>query len=224
MVCYCIILKSKAALEKPKPMKRTITILALALSMQAFSQMSVNRNRFNQFSFEAEYGLAHTRNPTQTDYKHVGVGFRYMMNEYWGVKVDYAHDRIADNGTRGTGSIYDRASVQAVYNIGRFLNFRDLTNSTVNVLLHSGVGYSRLNPFENRKFDNIGNFIIGGTAQVYISPSFALTGDVSGILNFRQHVRFDSSPIGESYTGKMLTATVGLTYYFGRNKNRSDWW
>lgn len=205
-------------------MKKTITILALALTTQAFSQLSATRNRFNQFSFEADYGLTHTRNPSQTSYKHVGVGFRYMANEFWGVKFDYAHERIDDNGTRGTGSIYDRASVQAVYNIGRLLDFRNLTGNTVNLLLHSGVGYSRLNPFEEKEYDNIGNFIIGGTAQVYISPSLALTGDLSGILNFRQQNDFYSQPMGRTYTGKMINATIGLTFYFGRNGNRADWW
>jgi len=205
-------------------MKKTITFLALALSMQAFSQMSVNRNRFNQYSFEADYGLTYTRAPNQTDYRHVGIGFRYMVNEYWGVKVDYAHDKIEDNGQRGTGSLYDRGSLQAVYNVGRFFNFRELTNSTVSLLLHSGVGYSRLDPYENKRYDNIGNFIIGGTAQVYINDSFALRGDLSGILNFRQQNYFDSLPVGKTYTGKMMTATIGITYYFGRNKNRSDWW
>ncbi|RDI12117.1 hypothetical protein [Flavobacterium sp. AG291] len=204
-------------------MKKTITILALALTTQAFSQLSVTRNRFNQFSFEAEYGLTYTRNPTQTSFKHSGIGFRYMANEYWGVKFDYAHDRIDDNGTPGTGSILDRASVQAVYNIGRVLNFRELTNSTVGLLLHSGVGYTRLNPFEERDYDNIGNFIIGGTVQLYINDSFALRGDLSGILNFRQQNSFYSEYNG-TYTGKMLNASIGLTYYFGRNKNRSDWW
>ncbi|MHA3789851.1 hypothetical protein ACX0HA_16710 [Flavobacterium hauense] len=205
-------------------MKKTITILALALSMQAFSQLSVTRNRFNQFSFEAEYGLTSPRGPAETSYKHAAVGFRYMANEYWGVKIDYAHDRIDDNGTPGTGSILDRASVQAVYNIGRVLNLRDLTNSSLNLLLHGGVGYSRLNPFENKKYDNIGNLIIGGTAQVYINSSFALTGDISGILNFRQQNSFDSEYLGRTYTGKMLNASIGLTYYFGRNGNRADWW
>lgn len=205
-------------------MKKTITILVLALSTQAFSQLSVTRNRFSQFSFEADYGLNYTRGPKQTSFKHSGIGFRYMANEYWGIKFDYAHDRIDDNGTPGTGSIVDRASVQAVYNIGRVLNLRDLTNGNVGLLLHSGVGYSRLNPFEDRKYDNIGNFIIGGTAQVYISPSFALRGDLSGILNFRQHYNFDSIPINDTYTGKMLNASIGITYYFGRNGNRSDWW
>ncbi|PZR16198.1 MAG: hypothetical protein DI539_17975 [Flavobacterium psychrophilum] len=205
-------------------MKKTITILALALATQAFSQLSVTRNRFNQFSFEAEYGLTHTRGPKQTSYKHSGIGFRYMQNEYWGVKVDYAHDRIDDNGTPGTGSIVDRASVQAVYNIGRVLNLRDLTNGNVGLLLHSGVGYSRLNPFEEKRYDNIGNFIIGGTVQVYINSSFALRGDLSGILNFRQQNSFYSEYLNENYTGKMLNASIGLTYYFGRNGNRSDWW
>jgi hypothetical protein len=147
-----------------------------------------------------------------------------MANEFWGVKFDYAHDRIDDNGTPGTGSIYDRASVQAVYNMGRLLDFRNLTGSTVNLLLHSGVGYSRLNPFEEKRYDNIGNFIIGGTAQVYISPTFALTGDISGILNFRQQNSFNSVYLNENYTGKMITASIGLTYYFGRNGNRADWW
>lgn len=192
--------------------------------MQAFSQLSVTRNRFNQFSFEADYGLNYTRGPKQTSYKHAGIGFRYMANEYWGVKFDYAHERIDDNGTPGTGSIYDRASVQAVYNIGRLLDLKYLTNGHMNLLLHGGIGYSRLNPFEDKKYDNIGNFIIGGTAQVYISPSFALTGDLSGILNFRQHYNYDSITMDEPYTGKMLTASIGLTYYFGRNGNRADWW
>lgn len=146
-----------------------------------------------------------------------------MANEYWGVKFDYAHDRIDDNGTPGTGSILDRASVQAVYNIGRVLNFRELTNSTVGLLLHSGVGYTRLNPFQETQYDNIGNFIVGGTVQVYINDSFALRGDLSGILNFRQQNSFYSEYNG-TYTGKMLNASIGLTYYFGRNKNRSDWW
>ena len=205
-------------------MKRTITFLALALSMQAFSQMSVNKNRFNQFSFEADYGLTYTRNPSQTSYKHFGVGFRYMWSEYWGVKIDYAHDKIDDNGTPGTGSLYDRGSVQGVYNIGRCLNFRDLTNGTVGLLLHSGVGYSRLDPYHNDDYDNIGNFIVGGTAQVYISPSFALRGDISGILNFKQQNNFDSRYEGDTFTGKMLNATIGITYYFGKNKNRADWW
>lgn len=192
--------------------------------MQAFSQLSVTRNRFNQFSFEADYGLTTTRAPQRTSYKHAGIGFRYMANEYWGVKFDYAHDRIDDNGTPGTGSIYDRVSAQAVYNIGRVINLRDLTDGTLGLLLHSGVGYSRLNPFEERKYDNIGHFIIGGTAQVYINDSFALRGDLSGILNFRQQNSFDSDYLDRNYTGKMLNATIGITYYFGRNKNRADWW
>ncbi len=204
-------------------MRKTITVLALMASLQSFSQMYKSRNRFNQFSLEADYGLTYTRNPNQTDYNHVGFGFRYMIDEYWGIKFDYAHDKIEDNGTIGTGSIYDRGSVQAVYNIGRFLNLRELTNGTVNLLVHSGVGYSRLNIYENKKHDHIGNFIIGVTPQVYISESFALTGDISGILNFSQQNRFDSTYTGETFTGKMLTASIGVTYYFGRNKNTADW-
>ncbi|MNK16402.1 hypothetical protein D3C87_345660 [compost metagenome] len=208
-------------------MKKTVTLLALALSMSAFSQGSccpTGGNRFDQISLEAEYGLNYSRNPSQSDFKHWGIGIRYMFNEYWGIKFDYANDRFSDdNGKKGTGSLYYRLSAQAVYNIGRVLNFNRLTNGNLNLLLHSGVGYSHLNVYENKESDNIGNFIIGGTLQYYISDRFALTGDVSGILNFRQQNGFDSSHASDTFTGKMLNASIGLTYYFGKNKNTADW-
>lgn len=208
-------------------MKKTVTLLALALSMSAFSQGSccpTGGNRFDQISLEAEYGLNYSRNPSQSDFKHWGIGIRYMFNEYWGVKLDYANDRFSDdNGKKGTGSLYYRLSAQAVYNIGRALNFNELTNGNFNLLLHSGVGYSHLNVYERENSDNIGNFIIGGTLQYYISDRFALTGDVSGILNFSQQNRFDSSHARDTFTGKMLNASIGLTYYFGKNKNTADW-
>jgi OOP family OmpA-OmpF porin len=146
-----------------------------------------------------------------------------MVDEYWGMKIDYAHDGIDDNGTKGSlGSLYDRVSAQAVYNIGRTFNLPNLTGGNVNFLLHSGIGYSRLNPYESTTYDNMVNFIIGGTAQLYISESLAFTGDLSGILNFRQNSTFGSKYMEGNYTGKMITASIGLTYYIGRNKNTAD--
>lgn len=208
-------------------MKKTVTLLALALSMSAFSQGSccpTGSNRFDQLSIEAEYGLNYTPNPSQTDFKHWGIGVRYMFNEYWGIKADYANDRFSsDNGKRGTGSLYYRLSAQAVYNIGRVLNLKELTDGRFNMLLHGGLGYSHLNIYDNIESDNIGNAILGGTLQFYINERFALTGDVSGVLNFSQQNGFDSTHMGETFTGKILNASIGLTYYLGRNKGDADW-
>jgi hypothetical protein len=227
MVYYCIMLKSKATLKSQNYMKKTVTFLALALSMSAFSQgpcCPTGGNRFDQLSIEAEYGLNYTRSPIQTDFKHWGIGARYMFNEYWGVKADYANDRFSsDNGRKGTGGLYYRLSAQAVYNIGRTLNLPNLTGGRLNMLLHGGAGYSHLNIYDDVESDNMGNVILGGTLQLYISERFALTGDVSGVLNFRQQNGFDSTNVGKTYTGKILNASIGLTYYLGRNKGDADW-
>jgi hypothetical protein len=199
-------------------MKKKIAILALLLSAAAFSQ-----EHFQQYSIEADYGFNYVRNPKLSGLNHFGVGFRYMIDEYWGVKFDYGHESFSTNTSAGTGSDYHRFSAQAVYNLGRALNFRQLTNGNVNMLLHAGLGASGLDSDTLEGMDKMGNVIAGGTLQLYVSDSFAITGDASGILNFSQQRRFDGISNGGEFTGKMFTVSLGLTYYFGRNKSTADW-
>ena len=198
-------------------MKETITFLSLLLSSAVFSQ-----SNFTQFSLEAEYGLNYSRNPKQTELNHVGLGMRYMFDEYWGIKGDYGYDGFSSDESPETKLTSHRFSTQAVYNIGRLLNLREVTHGSINLLLHSGIGISLLDSDTATGLDKVGNFIAGGTLQVYISNSFTLTGDISGILNFSQNTRFDGLRQKE-FTGKMLNASIGLTYYLGKNKSTSDW-
>lgn len=200
-------------------MKKKITLLALMLSGMAFSQES----NFSQYSLEADYGFNYARNPELTGFTHLGVGFRYMIDEYWGIKFDYGHDAFDSEGIPGTGATSHRFSAQGVYNIGRLLNFREFTGGTVNMLLHAGFGGTLIDSDVASGTDKAGNVIGGGTLQLYISDHFAIMGDVSAVMNFSQQTKFDGLHAGDTFTGKMLTATIGVTYYFGRNRSTADW-
>lgn len=198
-------------------MKNKFAILLLFTGNAIFSQ-----SNFTQFSLEAEYGLNHSRNPKITELKHVGLGMRYMFNEYWGIKGDYANDIFKYEEIVETQLTSHRFSAQAVYNVGRLIQLKEWTNGAVNFLLHSGIGVTLLDSDTAKGIDKAGNFIIGGTLQLYISESLALTGDLSGILNFSQQTNFAGLRTDE-FTGKMLNASLGITYYIGRNKSTSDW-
>lgn len=199
-------------------MKNKLTILLLLLGISAFSQ-----SNFDQYSLEADYGFNHTRNPKMTEFRHFGFGFRYMFNEYWGIKFDYGTDSFESETTPDVGAKYSRFSAQGVYNLGRAINLKRVAGNSVGLLLHTGMGISVLDSDAAKKTDKIGNVIIGITPQVRITDFLTLRTDLSGILNFSQQQKFDGNKVKGGFTGKMLTASIGLTYYFGRNKSTSDW-
>ena len=67
--------------------------------------------------------------------------------------------------------------------------------------------------------------IVGLTGQVRLSNRVALTGDLTGIVNGRQNWNFDG--MGQTTTGSfdgvLLNASVGLTFYLGKNEKHADW-
>lgn len=198
-------------------MKKMLTSAALMLTAVSFAQ-----NNFNQYSLEAGYGVNFGGPPQLSGFNHFDVGFRYMQTEYWGAKLDYGYDMYKSDDGRDANTTLNRVSLQVVYNVGRALRINDIATRTFNILLHTGGGTTILKTEEGFT-DKTGNFIIGGTAQFYISPSIALTGDLSGILNFNQNYKFDGTGRFDHFTGKSITMSAGITYYFGRNKSNPDW-
>lgn len=180
------------------------------------------QNNFSQYSIEASYGYNNARPPVVHGFNHFDIGFRYMQNEYWGAKVDYGYDMFKSDDGLDTRTTLHRASLQGVYNVGRALRVNNIAKSLFNLLLHTGVGITSIDAPDGNP-DRAGNFILGGTGQLYLSPDFALTGDLSGILNFSQDHNFNGIYKQESFTGKVITFSLGVTYYFGRNKNTADW-
>ncbi|MGQ2985027.1 hypothetical protein [Flavobacterium sp.] len=183
----------------------------------------------DQYSIEAAYGMGISGDPGITGFSHYEIGFRYMVDEYWGIKFDHGSDKFRTGDNPELGSNYKRYSVQAVYNLGRSISLTNGGGKNINLLAHGGLGYSSLTSQTESGTDKIGNVIIGLTPQLYLNRSLALTLDTSFILNMTQHFRFDGihPPKGDgplkSFTGKMFNASVGLTYYFGHNKSDADW-
>lgn len=204
-------------------MKYKITLLALLLSFTSFSQRV-----HDQYSFEAEYGFNVGSPPTVMNFAHWGISFRYMMERNWGIKFDFAKDRFTDNES-DSGSNHTRVSVQVVNNIGRTLNSMTMNGETLGMLGHAGLGYSSLTSNTLPNTDNMLHLIVGLTPQYRISDSFALYVDASYILNLSQHFRYDglypNDGIGtkKAFSGSVINASVGISYYFGQGKGRADW-
>jgi hypothetical protein len=201
-------------------MKQKITLIALLLSLTAVAQKP-----FDQYSFEAEYGFNVSGNPTIMDFAHWGVSFRYMMERDWGIKFDFAKDEFtdADGGTN-----YTRVSVQVVNNLGRTLNSMTMNGDKLGMLAHGGIGWSSLTSNSHPGTDNILHVIIGLTPQYKLTDSFAIYVDAAYIANFTQHFTYDGFyPNGtgtkEAFTGSMINASVGISYYFGQGGSRADW-
>lgn len=204
-------------------MKKTFILSALLLSVTVFSQ-----SKNDQYSLEAGYGLGLSGKPGIIGLSHFEVGFRYMVDENWGIKFDYGSDRFRTNDTPELGSDYQRFSVQGVHNLGRTLNVKRYSDGFFNLLAHGGLGYSSLKSPSFKGTDKIGNVIIGITPQLKLADALALTLDTSFILNFTQHNNFDGSHPGgkgpkDAFVGNVFTASVGIIFYFGRNGSDSDW-
>lgn len=210
-------------------MKKIITLLVVLTFSMAFAQRT-----YDQYSLEAGYGLSHGmskgENSNITNFQHFDVGFRYMFNEYYGIKFDYGNDSFrVDEGGSKEGSNYHRFTVSGVYNIGRALDLPYITGDWVNLIGHAGLGYSALQSTRKAGIDNIGNVVVGLRPQFWISDQFAAHVDASYVFNFTQHYNFDGTyPEAAPYTlnafmGGIVNLSAGITFYFGKNENDSDW-
>ena len=157
---------------------------------------------------------------------HADLGVRYMFNPKFGLKMDFGYDQFKErDDSPEFESRMLRTSLQGVVNIGRALNFETWTN-TIGLLAHGGFGVSQLtaeNGFDGK--DYMGHGILGLTGQIKLSNSVALTGDLTGIVNGKQNHNFDgmAPTTTGSFDGVLLNASVGLTFYLGKNEKHADW-
>ncbi|MDO3387183.1 hypothetical protein QWI17_15150, partial [Gilvimarinus sp. SDUM040013] len=101
------------------------------------------------------------------------------------------------------------------------------------LLAHGGAGYSWMNNdatkgADGKVFDdndNMVNVMVGLTPQLRLTDRVVLTGDVSYVRNIRQNVAFDgnSEISGSGFGGEIWNATLGLTFYLGKNQKHADW-
>jgi OOP family OmpA-OmpF porin len=166
-------------------------------------------------------------------------GARYMFNEKFGLKLDYAFGSMNEAGSTdaSTGTFdtkYSRLNLQGVANIGRIMNFESFSRS-FGLLLHGGAGIGRVNPEENEfsEFDDdVYNIMFGITPQLKLTKNISIFGDISTVLNGRQTVTWDGSTairpaIDNGFFGPNSTwwsGSLGVQFYLGKNEEHADWY
>jgi len=212
-----------------------LSFAATAQDMSTTSASSIEKDPFDKWSIELNGGVNKPLRAMTPGYStatlnpfHADLGVRYMFNPKFGLKLDFGYDKFQErDDTAPFESRMIRTSLQGVINLGRTLNFETWTN-TIGLLAHGGFGVSQLSAKDNG-FDGedyMGHGILGLTGQIKLSNSVALTGDLSGLVYGRQNYNFDG--MGAASTGALdgvtLNASVGLTFYLGKNEVHADWY
>ncbi|GEC70621.1 OmpA-OmpF porin, OOP family [Flavobacterium flevense] len=212
-----------------------LSFAATAQDMSTTSATSIEKDPFDKWSIELNGGVNKPLRAMTPGYStatlnpfHADLGVRYMFNPKFGLKLDFGYDKFQErDDTAPFDSRMIRTSLQGVINLGRTLNFETWTN-TIGLLAHGGFGVSQLSAKDNG-FDGedyMGHGILGLTGQIKLSNSVALTGDLSGLVYGRQNYNFDG--MGAASTGALdgvtLNASVGLTFYLGKNEVHADWY
>ena len=212
-----------------------LSFAATAQDMSTTSASSIEKDPFDKWSIELNGGVNKPLRAMTPGYStatlnpfHADLGVRYMFNPKFGLKLDFGYDKFQErDDTAPFESRMIRTSLQGVINLGRTLNFETWTN-TIGLLAHGGFGVSQLSAKDNG-FDGedyMGHGILGLTGQIKLSNSVALTGDLSGLVYGRQNYNFDG--MGAASTGALdgvtLNASVGLTFYLGKNEIHADWY
>src|SRR6478736_2306698 len=151
--------------------KRILTVFTVLCSMTALMAQDQKKPiEFNRWSVDLNGGFSKSIAPYDAGYygktfylNYGDLGVRYMLNNKFGFKVDYGYNHFQP----GSESLhfdtkYYRTDLQAVFNLGRVLNFETWTKA-LNVQTHIGAGYSWLTSESFSGQDNIVNAILGLT-------------------------------------------------------------
>ena len=75
--------------------------------------------------------------------------------------------------------------------------------------------------------DEMTNFLVGLTGQVKISDKIAFNTDFTIVNNIRQAYSFDGtlnqSTATRGFDGTLYNASLGFSFYLGKNTNHADW-
>ena len=197
-------------------MKIKSKLIIALFSTVIFSQFSNA-----QYFAEVNLGLNGSIYPKTNTLSHAGLGFGFIHNNSTlGAKVDFAMDQFRTTVTgKETGSDFYRLSLQALCNISNLIDERSYNNN-LNVLVHSGFGYSLGKPITQKKVnDHIINVIMGITPKYKLTENLSLTLDASLLFNIAQSYQLDvdySVPQNKisPFTGTTYTTSIGILYAF----------
>ncbi|MDI1254798.1 MAG: OmpA family protein [Flavobacterium sp.] len=220
-------------------MKRILLTIAFVLALvNANAQTDTTAAKsdgFNKWSIEFNAGVNKPQRPFTVGYYtdtpspwNADFAVRYMFNPKFGAKASVGYYKFAGgNGSQDFKTQYYRVDLEGVANLGRIMNFESWTK-TLGLLAHLGGGYSQMNTDGQPFTDRQGNFIVGLTGQVKLSKKLVLTGDLTSITNVRQSKTFDGQSDtyvvdSRGFSGGIISGTIGLTVYLGKNAEHADW-
>lgn len=220
-------------------MKKTIVILSAVilstLSVNAQEIKEIESVGYNKWSIDVNAGLSKPTAPfsvnyyaANTNFIHGDLGVRYMLNQKFGLKIDFGMDSFENKSESFDFSgKYYRSSLQGVVNLGRLLSFEDWTN-TINLQAHSGLGFSFMTNDNFDGNDDMTNFILGLTTQFRLSNRVALNADFTMINNVNQQYTFDGyedPAVAEDrgFNSTLYNFSLGLSIYLGKNEKHADW-
>lgn len=207
----------------------------------------IKSNTFNRWTVEVSAGRSKGIKPYndgffasdpgtyigKLSFNSYNAGVRYMFSPKFGLKLDFSSDlfeNVEGAGSREFKTQQYRVSVQGVVNAARLFNIeREL--GRFNFLVHGGLQVGQLTPKlesnvgrYNRTEDN-GGVIFGVSPEFRVFKNFSIIADYSMIYNYRQHYAWNGDYATEENNlyGQMISATIGLTYSFGKNNIHGDW-
>jgi OmpA-OmpF porin, OOP family len=196
-------------------------ILSVVLFMFGFSVFSQKFSHpAGKFSIEAGYGISipfgnvsSISNNSFISLTSFEIGTRYMLDDYWGLKGQFAYDSY--QGANNIGSNFNRVDLQVYYNLGELLNLPVSTHEAIGLFVHSGFGLTSAQSLQQNNKDLMGNFIIGVSPHFQLNKTLSLTTDLNTVFNVKQSNFFDGYKLGpsEKDSGLSVSFLVGVAYY-----------
>lgn len=211
---------------------RFITFIAFIffLSNESYAQ----DQRFNVFSVEVGGGIHAPYTPKNKINRSNYISFeqfqfagRYMFNEKFGLKGQYAYHAFEDRKNSQKGAALHKFTLEAVYNLGKAFNLHYTIQEHFTFLIHAGGGVSVLTPKDGLTYERIGSLQFGLTPLIKISDRVAFYFDGTSVVNFKQHYSYGGELINSDYkdeTGIFLTANAGFIFYLGDRRYHADWY
>lgn len=230
-------------------MKKEILLTVFALSSLAVSAQEppteTATDEYNKWSFEINVGQSKGIKPYTEGYyannpkkfigsfavNHFSGGVRYMFSPKFGLKADFAYDRLED--LKNSGSLdfemrHLRFGIQGVVNAARLLDIQDKLGK-FSLLFHGGFQVSQNAPqkghFVGHDEYNAG-LMFGFTPEFRVTKNLAVNLDFTINSNVRQHYNWDGQSYSDSnnnLTGSLYTTSLGLSFSFGSEKIHGDW-
>ncbi len=231
-------------------MKKIVFIVSILIGYLGQSQINPpsGYRPYDRFSIEVMLGyhvpLSPSNNISTFDYagfKHFDIGGRFMIDQMFGVKMNYVYDRFENRNDRDMGNSYNRIGAEAIFNLLRVFDVHQYYLEKYSILLHGGIGLtlaypdsrkvssnSGLNLFKNDRNERLGSIIFGVTPTMRLNDVMALALDMTMNTGTAQQYGYDGETVFPDYrdktVGVYMTFSVGLHFSLGEYRRHADYY